>query len=230
MNHHSPQKRVLITGAGQGLGESLCETINMLGHYVIATGRDRKAVERVAKKIGGDTEAKTLDVTDPESIRRCRKAVGDVDIVINNAGVLLDGEDSPSDMPLALVKKSLNINAWGAWRVSHEFLPGMRKQGWGRIVMVSSGAASFGYGLFTGAPGYSISKVALNAITVLLASEVRSEGILVNAVNPGRVRTRMYPEAEQAPEEAAQDIAAVATLPDNGPTGSFLRRGQIIPW
>jgi NAD(P)-dependent dehydrogenase (short-subunit alcohol dehydrogenase family) len=79
------------------------------------------------------------------------------------------------------------------------------------------------------APAYSASKVALNAITVLLAQATRGTGVLVNAVSPGRVRTRMLPDAERTPQEAALGVAQVALLPD-APTGVFFRDGHIIPW
>ncbi|GHH72048.1 short-chain dehydrogenase [Streptosporangium violaceochromogenes] len=231
MNGVTAKRRTaLVTGANRGLGKAVCEALAGLGHRVVVAGRDERGARCVAAEIGGDTVPVALDVTDDGSVRRCRKRVGAVDILVNNAGVLLDGGTSPSSVPLDLVERHLQVNTVGAWRVSQAFLPDMMERGWGRIVMVSSGTGAFSNGLFPGAPAYSVSKAALNAVTVLLAEEARDRGVLVNAVNPGRVRTRMYPNAERTPREAAVDVAWAATLPGNGPTGVFLRGRRPIPW
>ncbi|GAA4203631.1 SDR family NAD(P)-dependent oxidoreductase [Streptosporangium oxazolinicum] len=230
MNETAVRRTALVTGANRGLGRAVCEALAGLGHRVVVAGRDEREAGRVAAEIGGDTLAVALDVTDDKSARRCRERAGAVDILVNNAGVLLDGGMSPSSVPPELVERHLRVNTVGAWRVSQAFLPDMLERGWGRIVMVSSGTGAFSNGLFTGAPAYSVSKAALNAVTVLLAEETRDRGVLVNAVNPGRVRTRMYPGAERTPEDAAVDIAWAATLPEDGPTGVFLRGRRTIPW
>ncbi|MFG1706556.1 SDR family NAD(P)-dependent oxidoreductase [Nonomuraea sp. M3C6] len=224
------RRTALVTGANRGLGRAVCDALAALGHRVVVAGRHKGSVQRVAAELGGDALAVVLDVTDDESVRRCLEQVETVDILVNNAGVLLDGGTSPASVPLDLVERHFQVNTLGAWRVSQAYLPGMLKQGWGRIVMVSSGVGAFSNGLFAGAPAYSVSKAALNAVTVLLAEEARDCGVLVNAVNPGRVRTRMYPNAEQTPRDAAVDIAWAATLPDDGPTGAFLRSRRRIPW
>jgi NAD(P)-dependent dehydrogenase (short-subunit alcohol dehydrogenase family) len=156
--------------------------------------------------------------------------VGPVDILVNNAGVLLDHGRDPLTVPLDLVEEQWRVNALGAWRVSQVFVPGMVARGWGRVVMVSSGTGAFSNGLFTGAPGYSASKTALNAVTSLLAAATRGSGVLVNAVNPGLVRTRMRPEAPRTAQEAAADIEYAALLSDDGPTGCFLRGQRRIEW
>jgi NAD(P)-dependent dehydrogenase (short-subunit alcohol dehydrogenase family) len=109
-------------------------------------------------------------------------------------------------------------------------MPAMLENGWGRVVMVSSGTASFATGVFGGAPGYSASKVALNAMTVMLAEHTRGSGVLVNAVNPGLVRTRMMPAALRSAEEAATVVVRAAMLPDDGPTGAFLRGEGELAW
>ncbi|WP_220449418.1 SDR family NAD(P)-dependent oxidoreductase [Nonomuraea longispora] len=224
------RRTALVTGAGRGIGKAVCEALAGLGHRVIAAGRDERGVQRVAAACGDGALAVELDITDGASVRRCFEQVKAVDILVNNAGVLLDGGTSPASVPLELVERHLQVNTLGAWRMSQAFLPGMLARGWGRIVMVSSGAGAFSNGLFAGAPAYAVSKVALNAVTVLLAAEARDRGVLVNAVNPGRVRTRMYPDAEQTPQDAATDVVWAATLPDDGPTGVFLRSRRKIPW
>ncbi len=174
--------------------------------------------------------ALALDVTDPASIARAVDELGEVDILINNAGVLLDWDVAPSRVPMELVEHCLQVNLLGAWRVTQAFLPGMVKRGWGRVVMVSSGTASFSNGIYARTPAYSASKTALNALTVMLAEETRGTGVLVNAVNPGMASTRMFPQASQTPCEAADAVVAAATLSDDGPSGAFLRGDRRLAW
>jgi NAD(P)-dependent dehydrogenase (short-subunit alcohol dehydrogenase family) len=220
----------LVTGANRGLGRAVSARLHALGHHVVVTARSEQDARLTAAALGRSARWVRLDVTDGDSVRRAREHVGVVDILVNNAGVLLDWGQRPSSVPLQLVEQHLAVNALGAWRVCQAFLPGMIQRHWGRIVMVSSGTGAFGNGLFAGAPAYSVSKTMLNAITVLLAEETRGYGVLVNAVNPGLVRTRMRPDAGRLPEDAAVDVVWAATLPDDGPTGTFLRGRRPIEW
>ncbi|MEU7598629.1 SDR family NAD(P)-dependent oxidoreductase [Streptomyces sp. NPDC039022] len=224
-----PARTALVTGANRGLGLAVATELARRGHRVLFAARDGAAAGRAAAGAAGDTAALAFDVTDPDAVRAA--AVGQpVDILVNNTGVLSDWGVAPSAADLEGVRRSLEVNLLGAWRVAQAFLPGMVERGWGRVVNISSGAASFAYGPSPQCPGYTASKVALNALTTMLAEEVKGTGVLVNAINPGLVRTRMQPQAEQAPEEAARHIADAATLPDDGPSGVFLRRDTVIDW
>ncbi|MDG4820769.1 SDR family NAD(P)-dependent oxidoreductase [Asanoa sp. WMMD1127] len=223
-------RTALVTGGNRGLGEATCALLHKLGHRVVLTARRHADAAAAAAAIGADVRAVALDVTDPGSVRRAVADIGPVDILVNNAGVLLDAGGRPSDVPLDLVERTLAVNALGAWRVSQAAVPGMVERGWGRVVFVSSGTGVFSNGLFAGAPAYSVSKVVVNAVTVLLAAELAGTGVLVNAVNPGLVRTRMRPDAPRGPHEAAGDIVAAATLPDGGSHGALLRHGRPAAW
>jgi NAD(P)-dependent dehydrogenase (short-subunit alcohol dehydrogenase family) len=220
----------LVTGGNRGLGRAISAGLCAAGHQVVLAARDGAVARTAAAELGEQAIGVALDVTDEDSIRHVQWCIREVDVLVNNAGVLLDAGWGASTVPLALVQQELAVNTLGAWRVSQVFLPGMIGRGWGRIVMVSSGTGAFSNGLWPGAPGYSVSKAALNAVTVLLAREALESGVLVNAVNPGLVRTRMRPDADRSPEEAAADIVWAATLPDGGPTGSFLRSRRPIDW
>lgn len=226
----NPRRTALVTGANRGLGAAVAARLYELGYDVVLSARDREAAERSAKALGARVRAVRLDVTDPDDVSAARETVGPIDILVSNAGIMLDMGQSPSGIDLGLVERHLAVNAVGAWRVAQAFLPGMVERRWGRVVTVSSGTGSFANGLFTGAPAYALSKAALNAVTVLLAREAEGSGVLVNAVNPGLVRTRMRPDAERTPAEAAEDVVWAATLPDDGPTGAFLRSGRRIDW
>jgi NAD(P)-dependent dehydrogenase (short-subunit alcohol dehydrogenase family) len=133
-------------------------------------------------------------------------------------------------VPLDVVDDTLAVNLIGSWRVAQAVVPGMMTRGWGRVVIVSSGTGAFSNGLHPGAPAYSVSKAALNGLALMLATQSRHTGVLVNAVNPGPTRTRMMPGAAQSPAEAAADVVWAACLPDDGPSGAFLRRRQRTPW
>lgn len=224
------RRTALVTGATGGLGAAVAAGLAGLGHRVVLAGRDPGAAAAAAKDLAGRTGAETawagLDVTDPASVDAARDTVGAVDILVNSAGVLVDAGSDAASVPLELVEQTLAVNALGAWRVAQAFLPGMLARRWGRIVNISSGTASFTHGLFGAAPGYTVSKTALNALTVLLAASTRDSGVLVNAINPGRVRTRMQPHAQRLPAEAAECIVWAATLPDDGASGSFFGPGR----
>jgi NAD(P)-dependent dehydrogenase (short-subunit alcohol dehydrogenase family) len=133
------------------------------------------------------------------------------------------------DAPLESFRDALDVNFWGALRTIRAFAPAMLKNGYGRIVNVSSGSGSFGEGLEGPAP-YCVSKVALNALTVKLAQELRGD-VKVNTLCPGWVRTRMGGSgADLAVEDSVETILWLATLPSDGPNGGYFRDREPIPW
>jgi NAD(P)-dependent dehydrogenase (short-subunit alcohol dehydrogenase family) len=223
-------RTALVTGANRGLGRAIAGCLAAQGHRVFLAARDPAAARTAAASLSGDVRPVTLDVTDHASVAAAAEATGPVDILVNNAGVLLDAQYDPLSVPADVVGTTFAVNTLGAWRVSQRYLPAMVERGWGRVVMVSSGTGAFSHGLHAGTPAYAVSKAALNAVTVLLASAVAGTGVLVNAVNPGRVRTAMMPGATTAPEDAAPDVVWAATLPDDGPTGTFLRGRAPVAW
>jgi len=131
------------------------------------------------------------------------------------------------------VEKTLETNLLGAWRVSQAVIPSMRKARYGRIVNVSSGMSTLDDLAQSGGgwPAYRLSKVALNALTILLASELRGENVLVNAACPGWVRTRMGGSgASRSVEQGADTPVWLATLPDGGPSGGFFQDRRPLDW
>ncbi|MCQ4084247.1 SDR family NAD(P)-dependent oxidoreductase [Streptomyces sp. RB6PN25] len=224
------QRTALITGANRGLGRAVAVELHDRGLRVVVTARDAAAAEESAACLGVGVRACVLDVTDPESVKRAREEIGPVDALVSNAGVLLDIGSDPLSVPLDVVERTFAVNFVGAWRVAQAFVPDMVRAGWGRVVFVSSGTGSFHNGLFTGSPGYSVSKTALNGLTQMLAAQTKDTGVLVNAVNPGPTRTRMMPDAARTADEAARDIADAVLLPDGGPTGTFRRAELVFDW
>ncbi|MDH2390812.1 SDR family NAD(P)-dependent oxidoreductase [Streptomyces sp. HNM0663] len=220
----------LVTGANRGLGLAVAARLHSDGCRVVVAARDREAADKAAAGLGEGARGVALDVTDPASVSLAVQQAGEVDVLVNNAGIQLDWGERPSDVDLELVRRTLEVNLYGSWRVAQAVVPQMVRRGWGRVVNVSSGTGSFAFGIAEMCPAYSVSKVSLNALTVMLAKETAGTGVLVNAINPGMVRTRMRPDAEQTPEAAAEHIVRAATLPDDGPSGVFLRRDAVMDW
>jgi NAD(P)-dependent dehydrogenase (short-subunit alcohol dehydrogenase family) len=208
----------------------------MAGCNVVLTSRNEEEGRRAAAKLHHDDNVtyRRLDVTDSKDIADLRdwilKAYGRVDILINNAGVYLDEGVSVFDVDENIMHDTLAVNFYGAFHMCRAFVPIMRQNGYGRIVNVSSG-----YGAMSEMGGYvaayRISKAALNALTLILANELRDVNIKVNAVCPGWVRTDMGGGmAPISPEAAAKDIVHFALVDAKGPTGSFFRHKKPIQW
>jgi NAD(P)-dependent dehydrogenase (short-subunit alcohol dehydrogenase family) len=227
----------LITGANRGIGLETCRRLLTLGLRVVMTGRDEPALGRAFESLGeaaGRALAIPLDITDAASIRAAGRTIakkaGDVDVLVNNAAVLLCENSRVLSIPAEAYRSTFDTNLFGSIELCRVFVPGMSDRGYGRIVNVSSGAGQLTR-MNTYAPAYSMSKAALNAFTRILAETYRGRGVLANAVDPGWVRTRMGgSSAPRSVEQGADTIAWLATLPDDGPTGGFFRDRQPIDW
>jgi NAD(P)-dependent dehydrogenase (short-subunit alcohol dehydrogenase family) len=154
---------------------------------------------------------------------------GRLDVLVNNAAIHYDTWQRGVDADLAIVHEALETNLMGAWRTAQACLPLLRRSDGARIVNVSSGAGSLA-GMGAGAPAYSVSKAALNALTRILAAELRGERILVNAVCPGWVATDMGGPGGRPLADGAASVLWAVLLPDDGPTGGFFRDGRPVEW
>ncbi|REJ74007.1 MAG: SDR family NAD(P)-dependent oxidoreductase [Acidobacteria bacterium] len=225
------RRTALITGANRGIGLAIARGLARRGLRVLAAARSEERASEAAGEIGGDTVGVVLDLEDPEAAAERFAEIdaehGPVDVLVNNAGVLHQGD--ALEIGVDAVTQSLTVNTVAPLALSQVAVRGMNRRGWGRIVNVSSGWGSFGEGL-EGPAAYAISKAALNAVTVTLAHAARS-GVKVNACCPGWVRTRMGgASADRAPEEGAETPIWLATLPDDGPSGGFFRDREPIEW
>jgi NAD(P)-dependent dehydrogenase (short-subunit alcohol dehydrogenase family) len=227
----------LVTGANRGLGLETSRQLLEKGLHVVMTGRDDAALDRACRSLGQEnTRAMTvrMDVTDAASIRSAQRTVakrfGRVDVLVNNAAVLLFENEDALSIPADAYQRTFDTNVFGVVEVCRVFVPEMLRAGYGRVVNVSSGAGQLAT-MSTYAPAYSMSKTALNAFTWILASTYRGRGVLVNAVDPGWVRTDMGgPSAPRSSQQGADTIVWLATLPDNGPNGGFFRDRRPIEW
>jgi NAD(P)-dependent dehydrogenase (short-subunit alcohol dehydrogenase family) len=154
---------------------------------------------------------------------------GRLDVLVNNAAITYDTWQRAIDADLAVVREAAETNLYGPWLMVQQFLPLLRASGHPRIVNVSSEAASLA-SMGGGTPAYTASKVALNALTRMLAAELRRDHVLVNAVCPGWVATDMGGPGGRPVEAGAASVVWAATLPDSGPTGGFFRDGRPLPW
>lgn len=225
----------LVTGANRGIGLEIVRQLAERGYTVILGARDLAKGEAAADELGLDAVVpRTLDVTDSTDIEALRDWVaetyGHLDVLVNNAAINYDSDQGAVGVAMDDVQRTFETNTLGAWQMAQAFLPLLRESTHGRIANVSSGSGSLAK-MGGGTPAYSVSKTALNALTRLLAGELRPDGILVNSVCPGWVRTDMGgSNAPRSVEEGAASVVWAATLPDDGPTGGFFRDGKELPW
>jgi NAD(P)-dependent dehydrogenase (short-subunit alcohol dehydrogenase family) len=232
----------LVTGSNRGIGLEIVKQLATKQITVVLTSRNSAKGEAAVRKLAKDGIKRVvpmgLDVSSQASVNRIldkvEKTFGRLDILVNNAAILIDKDDiTASNANLETVKITLETNLIGAWRMCKAFIPLMKKNGYGRIVNISSGAGEFEYLASSGGywPAYSVSKTSLNALTVMLASELGGTNILVNAVCPGWVRTDMGgPNATRSVEEGAVTPVWLATLPDGGPTGYNYHDKEQSSW
>jgi NAD(P)-dependent dehydrogenase (short-subunit alcohol dehydrogenase family) len=239
-------KRVaLVTGANRGIGFEIARQLAHKKLTVLIGARDNQKGAAACEKLTGpgmDVRFVLLDVTNPTSIHaalgRIQDEIGRLDVLVNNAGILLDGKTSILQLGITLLQNTLETNVFGPLLLSQACIPMMKAHGYGRIVNISSSMGSLA-GIAhpeSGdaqilSPAYRMSKTLLNAVTVLLAKELRGTNILINSACPGWVRTEMGgDQAPLSPQQGAATPVWLATLPDDGPTGGFFRDRQPVPW
>ncbi len=225
----------IVTGANRGIGLEVVRQLAQRDYIVVLGSRDLAKGEDAAKRLrmGERVLARRLDVIDQASIDELRDEVsgtfGSLDALVNNAAILYDTWHKASGADLDVVREALDTNLFGSWRMCQAFLPLLRRSTHGRIVNVSSEAGSLAE-MGGGTPAYAVSKVALNALTRMLAAELRSDHILVNSVSPGWVATDMGGAGGRPVSEGAASVVWAVELPDGGPTGGFFRDGRPVPW
>jgi NAD(P)-dependent dehydrogenase (short-subunit alcohol dehydrogenase family) len=197
---------------------------------VLLGARDDAKGKRAARQLGAQNITPIqLDVSDPESVRDAFAGLDRLDALVNNAAILYDTWERGVDADLDQVREALETNLLGAWRTAQAALPLLRDSRAGRIVNVSSGAGALN-DMGGGTPAYRTSKAALNALTRILAAELRGDGILVNSICPGWVATDMGGAGGRPVTQGAAGIVWAVELPDDGPTGGFFRDGRPIAW
>ncbi len=231
------KKIALVTGANRGIGFEICRQLADKEFEVLLTARDQtegeKALNELMKK-SKSIRFHVLDVSDSNSRENIsefvEKEYGRLDVLINNAGILIDSGTSAANIPLQTIRDTFEINFLGPLALCQLFLPLMQHNDYGRIVNVSSGMGAMNE-MGAGNTAYRISKTTLNALTIILSKENNSPNILINAMCPGWVRTRMGGNgAPRSVVDGAKTAVWLSMLPKNGPTGKFFRDNREIKW
>ncbi|MCW2878247.1 MAG: 3-oxoacyl-(Acyl-carrier-protein) reductase [Sphaerisporangium sp.] len=259
MNNTNDTKIALVTGANKGIGREIAAQLAALGYTVVIGARSAEFGEKTAAELratGADATSVVLDVTEPASVAAAAAAVearhGRLDVLVNNAGVAgPPGSDLASQRPrsadLDVIRRIFDTNFFGVITVTNALLPLLRRSSAPRIVNVSSSAGSLAAmtdpeiaavvyaGLSIAdlpiAAGYVPSKTALNALTVQYARDLRPDGILVNAVDPGYTATDLNNHSgHRTPAQGAVAAVRMATIPADGPTGTFTDDQGPVPW
>ena len=227
-------KNIFITGGNRGIGKGLVEIFSEDSKVFFSARGEHKA-KSVIESIGNENiDYVIMDVADEANvlngIEALKEKTDSIDILINNAGILIPGLKHKIDAVETddeSILKTFNINTVGVLRVCKAVLPLMRPTS--RIINISSGMGQM-EGMATGSIAYRLSKSALNALTIVLSQELSSKDIKVNAICPGWVQTDMggY-EATLTVKESVESIKKFA-LSDDFPNGKFLRHGEILPW
>ncbi|WP_055525296.1 SDR family oxidoreductase [Streptomyces graminilatus] len=244
----SETRTALVTGANKGIGYEIAAGLGALGHRVVVGARDDIRRETAVEKLraaGVDAYGVPLDVTGDQSVseaaRLIERRAGVLDVLVNNAGISgpmgPDWTQDPSALDLDVVRAVVDTNVLGVIRVTNAMLPLLRRSPAPRIVNVSSGVASLArqadpdIEIGPVMAAYAPSKSFLNAVTVQYARQFAGTGILINAACPGLVATDFTGFfGSRTPEQGAATAIRLATLPDDGPTGSFFEDEGVIPW
>jgi NAD(P)-dependent dehydrogenase (short-subunit alcohol dehydrogenase family) len=246
-----PQKIAFVTGGNRGLGFQTALDLKDAGVKVVIGSRDLAQGEQAVQKLraaGVDADVLRFDITKPADYRAAydyfNSKYGRLDILVNNAGIAggafpgTGPEHSASEVPLDLLHKVFETNFFAQVALTEALLPLIRKSPAGRIVNLSSILGSLALHADPKSPiynaktfAYDASKTALNSFTIHLAWELRDTNIKVNSAHPGWVKTDMGgPQAPMELSDGGKTSAALATLPDGGPTGGFFHLGKPLPW
>ncbi|MFF2015265.1 SDR family oxidoreductase [Paenibacillus sp. NPDC058177] len=239
------KKTVLITGANKGIGYETAQQLGAVGFTILVGARSEDRGKEAAAKLeseGISASNIVLDVTDQATIdaafRTIDEQFGSLDVLINNAGVLLEQGTFPSQLELIDLKTTFETNFFGMFAVTKAMIPLLTKSLAGRVVNVSSGVGSLT--LLSDAASqfanfhllaYSSSKAAVNALTIMFAKEFKNTPLKFNAVEPGPTSTDLTGNAGfRSANQAAKIIVDLATISEEGPTGGYFDEYGKLPW
>ncbi|WP_405484198.1 SDR family oxidoreductase [Nocardia sp. NBC_00511] len=239
MSNTTSREIALVTGANKGIGRETARRLAATGMTVLLGARDIQRGEQAAAELaadGLDVRFLHLDVTDADTVKaaaaRVEQEFGKLDVLVNNAGISVENGTAVTDITADAMRTTYETNVFGVVTVTNTLLPLLRGSANARIVNVSSLLASLSVsadpnGPLAGWPAasllaYNSSKTALNALTVMWANVLRADGIKVNAADPGYIATDLnHHSGTSTVEEGATAIVTLATLPADGPTGTF---------
>ena len=239
------KKQALVTGANKGIGFEIARGLADADMTVWLGARDRHRGENAVEELraeGLDVRLLVIDVADDDSVTRAAarlsSEVAALDVLVNNAGIIIDTVSPPSQLQMEDIKATFEVNTFGPIRVTQAFTPLLKASGDARVVMMGSGVGSLALivdptSIYSSVNflDYTASKVALSAVTVSFAKELEPFGIKVNVVEPGNVRTDLNGnKGFLEPDEGAATAIKMALISPSGPTGGFFGSHGRQPW
>jgi NAD(P)-dependent dehydrogenase (short-subunit alcohol dehydrogenase family) len=230
----SETKTILVTGANRGIGLEIVRQLASKGAKIFLSARNAESARKAAAAIAGQVQFLELDVSNDQSIERAAgefaKVSTHLDVLINNAGIYPDAGFNILTIPRKQLVETFQTNTFGVVRVTQAFLPYLKKAGRARVINLSSGYGEIG-GLTADVPSYCLSKLGLNGITIMLHQVLFPQGISVNSVCPGWVRTDMGgPGASRSVEEGADTAVWLATEAPESLSGKPFRDRKETTW
>src|SRR5579862_2982802 len=228
-------KNVLITGANRGIGFETARQLAGRDFHVVIGARSEAAGQKAVRELNGSRKVSVLvvDVSDSRSIAAAAAKfapVGQLDVLINNAGIYPDEGLSVLTVSRERMVSTFQTNTFGPLEMTQAFLPYLKKSPAARVINVSSGYGQLD-GLSANVPSYCLSKLTLNGVTIMLSEALKGDGIAVNSMCPGWVRTDMGGSAApRSVEEGADTAVWLASEADQKVTGKFFRDRKEIPW
>lgn len=243
----------LVTGANKGIGQQIAKDLVGQGYTVLIGSRDASNGEVAAKAIVNEAHALQLDVTDQSSIdaaaKRIRTDFGRLDVLVNNAGVSHAGgagkgfpKDAMAtnlltDAPMESIRRVWDVNVFGVIAVTQAVLPLLLEAPAARIVNMGSSGGSLALNSNPDNPhramygNYSASKSAVHAVSLAFALALEGEGIKVNTACPGHTATALNNfSGARSVEDGARQAVRLATLDEDGPTGTFSDEDGTVSW
>jgi NAD(P)-dependent dehydrogenase (short-subunit alcohol dehydrogenase family) len=228
-------KRALVTGGNKGIGLAICQGLLAQGFEVILAARSLDKAKVAIEQLNlSNARPIELDVSDDDSINLAAKnlsqEIDSLDVLINNAGIYPDEGVNILTVSRDLLNQTMNVNAFGAIRVTQAFLPLLTKSSHARVVNTSSGYGQLS-SLSADVPSYCLSKLTLNGATIMLAEALQAKGIVVNAIDPGWVKTDMGGNnAPRTPEQGADTAVWLATEAPSKLSGKLFYERQEVPY
>ncbi len=228
MTYHLSGKIAVVTGASRGIGAAIAAALAREGAGVALIGRDAARLEKQAAELSADTLVAPADISDPDSVHRAfariRERFPRIDILVNNAG---QAESAPfSRTDLALWNRMLGVNLTGTYLCTHEVLPAMLKQDFGRVINVASTAGRIGYAYVS---AYCAAKHGVIGLTRALALEAGRTAVTVNAVCPGYAETDLTKStlANIMAKTGKSEAEARAALTVHNPQGRLVSPEEV---
>lgn len=222
----------LVTGTSRGIGRAVARRLAAEGAFVLCHARDADAAQELAAELGG--VALSGDLASEAAIAsigaEVAAAVPALDVLVHNAAVNPRPDERLDEVDRETYRQVHAVNVEAPLFLTQALLAPLRAAGAARVVLVSSEAGQFSNGMGSTGLSYRMSKAALNAFALVAAQALRDDGIRVNAVHPGWVRTDMGgPNADLAIEQGAERVIEVA-LGDGFPSGTFVDAGAVAGW